>query len=153
MNFKIKGNINISSYVMLISLIVIGIVFSFLTKGIFMSPRNVSQLARQTTIVGILAIGMMFVIVAGHIDLSVGSVLGFCSTIAGVLQVWHGWGTGPTIIVTILIGILVGLWNGYWVAYQKMPAFIITLGGLLIFRGAKLGIGKSMSIAPLNPSF
>jgi D-xylose transport system permease protein len=138
---------------MIISLLVIGLIFSQLTQGIFFNPRNISQLARQTTIVGILAIGMMFVIVAGHIDLSVGSVMGFCGTVAAVLQVWYGWRTVPTIVVTILLGIIAGLWHGYWVAFRRVPAFIITLGGLLIFRGVKLGIGKSMSIAPMNTSF
>ncbi len=144
---------NISSYIMVISLVVIALVFTQLTGGIFLYSRNISLLARQTTIVGTLAIGMMFVIVAGHIDLSVGSVLGFCGVVAAVLQVWYGWDTFPTIVVTILVGMACGVWHGYWVAYRKVPAFIITLGGLLAFRGAKLGLGNSMSIAPMNPSF
>lgn len=138
---------------MLISLLTIGIVFSLLTNGIFFNPRNIAMLFRQTTIVAILAMGMMFIIVAGHIDLSVGSMLGFCGTVAAVLQVWYKWPTIPVILVTIAIGMLGGLWHGYWVAYRKVPAFIITLGGLLIFRGAQLGLGKSMSIAPMRPSF
>ncbi len=138
---------------MLLSLLVICIVFGILTEGIFFYARNISLLARQTTIVGVLAIGMMFVIVAGHIDLSVGSVMGFCGTLAGVLQVWLHWPTIPTIIVVILAGMLCGVWHGYWVAYRKVPAFIITLGGLLIFKGAKFGLSNSMSIAPMNPSF
>ncbi|MGI9538290.1 MAG: sugar ABC transporter permease [Desulfocapsaceae bacterium] len=138
---------------MLLSLLVICLVFGVLTEGIFFYPRNIALLARQTTIVGVLAIGMMFVIVAGHIDLSVGSVLGFCGTLAGVLQVWMGWPTLPTIILVILTGMICGAWHGYWVAYRRVPAFIITLGGLLIFKGAKFGLSKSMSIAPMNPSF
>ncbi len=144
---------NVRSYIMVASLIAIGIVFSILTNGIFFSPRNVSLLARQATIDGVLAIGMMFVMVAGHIDLSVGSVLGFAGNVAAVLMVWHHWGTIPAILVTILVGMAAGAWNGYWVAYRKVPAFIITLGGLLAFKGAKLGLGQSMSIAPMNPDF
>ena len=151
MEFNIKKNIG--AYIMLLSLLVICIVFGILTDGIFFYARNISLLARQTTIVGVLAIGMMFVIVAGHIDLSVGSVLGFCGTLAGVLQVWVHWPTIPTIIVVILVGMVCGVWHGYWVAYRKVPAFIITLGGLLVFKGAKFGLSKSMSIAPMNPSF
>lgn len=150
---KLNIRTNISSYVMVISLLAIGLIFAQLTDGIFFYPRNVALLARQTTIVGTLAIGMMFVIVAGHIDLSVGSVLGFTGTLAAVLQVWHGWPTIPTILVTILAGMASGVWHGYWVAYRGVPAFIITLGGLLAFRGAKLGIGQSMSIAPMRPEF
>lgn len=144
---------NISSYIMVISLIVIALIFWRLTNGIFLNPRNISLLARETTIVGILAIGMMFVIVAGHIDLSVGSIMGFTGTVVAVLQVWKKWDTLPAIVITILIGMACGLWHGYWVAFRKVPAFIITLGGLLVFRGAKLGLGQSMSIAPMQSSF
>jgi D-xylose transport system permease protein len=144
---------DMKSSIMFLSLLGIWIIFSFLSKGIFIDPRNLSNLARQTTVVGILSIGMMFVIVAGHIDLSVGSLLGFCGTVAAVLQVWKGWGTLPTILVTLLLGMLLGTWNGLWVAYLKVPAFIITLGGLLMFKGAMLGLSKSSSIAPMNESF
>ena len=97
---------NISAFIMVISLVAIGIIFSILTNGIFFNPRNMAMLARQTTIAGILALGMMFVIVAGHIDLSVGSVMGFTGVVSAVLQVWYKWPTVPTIIVTIIIGML-----------------------------------------------
>lgn len=145
--------IDAKAYIMLLSLIAIAVVFTFMTDGIFLVPRNISNLARQTTIVGILAIGMMFVIVAGHIDLSVGSLLGFCGTLAAVLQVWYGWDTIPTILVVVLAGILLGLLQGYTVSYLGVPAFIVTLGGLLVFKGMKLGLSKSASIAPMNPDF
>jgi D-xylose transport system permease protein len=144
---------NVKSYIMILSIVVISLVFSILTKGVFLTPRNISMLARQTTVTGILAIGMMFVIVAGHIDLSVGQLLGFCGTLAAVLQVWMNWDTFPTIIVVIVVGMLLGVWQGYWVAYRRVPAFIITLGGMLIFRGMKLGLSRSASIAPMKPSF
>lgn len=144
---------NAKSYIMILSLLFIGIVFSFLTDGIFMSSRNISNLARQTAVVGIISIAMMFVIIAGHIDLSIGSVLGCCGTIAAVLQVWLGWSTLYTVIAVVLIGIIIGAWQGFWVSYRNVPAFIVTLGGLLIFKGVKLGISKSMSISPMQPSF
>lgn len=147
----IKKNLN--SWMMIISLIVMSIVFSMLTKGIFLSPRNISMLARQTTVVGVLSIGMMFVIVATHIDLSVGALVGLTGTIAAVLQVWFHFGTFPTIVVVLIVGIICGMAQGYWVAYRGVPAFIITLGGMLIFTGIKLGISKGASIAPMSDSY
>ena len=144
---------NTQSLILVMSLIVIVIVFTVLSKGIFLKNRNISMLARQATVVGVISIAMMFVIIAGHIDLSIGSVLGCCGTIAGALMVWKDWGTVPTILAVIVIGVAIGAWNGYWVAYRKIPAFIATLASMLIFKGAKLGIGKSMSIAPMTPSF
>ncbi|MDC7228476.1 MAG: sugar ABC transporter permease [Spirochaetales bacterium] len=150
---KLNFKKNISAFIMLISLVVIAAVFSILSDGIFFYPRNIAMLARQTTIVAIMAIGMMFVIVAGHIDLSVGQMMGFAGTVAAVLQVWYKWDTAPAIIAALFVGILGGVWHGYWVAYRKIPAFIATLGGMLIFQGAKIGLGKSMSIAPMNESF
>jgi D-xylose transport system permease protein len=147
----IKKNLN--SWMMIVSLIVIGIIFSIMTKGIFLSPRNISMLARQTTVVGVLSIGMMFVIVATHIDLSVGAIVGLTGTIAAVLQVWFHIGTIPTILIVVAVGVACGLAQGYWVAYRGVPAFIITLGGMLIFTGIKLGISKGASIAPMSDSF
>lgn len=147
----IKKNLN--SWMMVISLIFMSLVFGVLTKGIFLNPRNISMLARQTTVVGVLAIGMMFVIVATHIDLSVGAIVGLTGTIAAVLQVWYHVPTLVTIIVVVAIGVLCGLAQGYWVAYRGVPAFIITLGGMLIFKGIKLGISKGASIAPMSNSY
>ncbi len=144
---------NTKSYIMFISLILIGIVFSILTDGVFINPRNLSNLARQTTVVGVTAIAMMFIIIANHIDLSIGAVLGCCGTIAAALQVWGEVGTPLAIIITLAVGAVIGMWNGFWVAYRKVPAFIVTLGGMLIFQGVKLGIGKGMSIAPMNEDF
>ena len=150
---NVLKKVNIKPYIMVFSLIIIAIVFAILTKGIFLYPRNIALLARQTVIVGILAIGMMFVMVAGHIDLSVGSLLGFCGTLAAVLQVWFNWNTFFTILIVLIVGMVLGTSQGFLIANRQVPAFIITLGGLLIFRGMKLGLGKSMSIAPMKPSF
>jgi D-xylose transport system permease protein len=144
---------NTKAYIMLFFVVVISLVFGLLTNGVFLIPRNIALLARQTTVVGILSIGMMFVIVAGHIDLSVGSMLGFCGTLAAVLQVWLKVDTYSTILIVMLVGMLLGVWQGFWIAYMKVPAFIITLGGLLIFKGMKLGLSKSTSIAPMNVNF
>lgn len=129
------------------------VVFTILTNGDFISSRNITNLSRQMTVIGILAVGMTLIIVAGHIDLSVGSLLGLTGGIAAILQVWYGWSTFPVIIVTILAGILLGLWQGWWVAYKGVPAFIVTLGGMMIFRGILLGISGGQTVAPMNESF
>src|SRR5690606_4406320 len=104
-------------------------------------------------VIGVLAIGMTLVIVAGHIDLSVGSLAGLTGGIAAILQVWYGWNTFAVIIIAILVGAIIGLWQGYWVAYRAVPAFIVTLGGMLIFRGILVGVSQGRTIAPLDESF
>lgn len=144
---------NIKQYTMFIALIVIGLIFTALTSGTFLTSRNLSNLLLQTATIAVLACGMVFVIVGGHIDLSVGSVAGFTGAIAAVLQVKMGWGTVPTILVTMGVGLLVGIWQGYWIAYKEVPAFIVTLAGMLIFRGAVTGVTNGATIAPMNDSF
>lgn len=144
---------NAKSYIMFLALLGIAVIFSILTKGVFFMPRNISMLARQTTVVGIIAIAMMFVIVTGRIDLSIGTGLGCCGTVAAALMVWNHWNTYATFAAVLAVGALIGMWNGFWIAYRRVPAFIATLGSMLIFRGLKLGIGKSMSIAPMNADF
>lgn len=147
----VKGNIR--QYTMFIALLFIGLIFTFLTHGIFISSRNLSNLMLQTATTAILACGMVLVIVGGHIDLSAGSVVAFTGAVAAILQVKHGWGTLPVIAVALFVGLLVGLWQGYWVASKGVPAFIVTLGGQLIFRGAVIAITKGETIAPLKKSF
>ena len=111
------------------------------------------MLARQTSITAILSIGMVFVIISGNIDLSVGSVMGFCGGVAACLQVWGEVDTVWAVIITIAVGAAIGMWHGFWIAYRQVPAFIVTLGGYMIFRGMLLGLTKSVSIAPLQDSF
>jgi D-xylose transport system permease protein len=96
---------------------------------------------------------MTLVIVAGHVDLSVGSLVGLTGGIAAILQVWYGWSTVSAILAALLVGILLGFWQGWWVAYRGIPSFIVTLGGMMIFRGILLGISKGETIAPLQDSF
>jgi len=148
-----KKKINIRAYTMIIAIIVIWAIFTVLTEGNFITPRNISMLTRQMAITALVAIGMVFVIVAGHIDLSVGSVVGFTAAMAGVLQVWNGWSTPLTIIAVLIIGVLIGLWQGYWVAYRGVPAFIVTLGGMLIFRGGVLLVSRGITISPFKDSY
>lgn len=148
---KFKGNIR--SYTMIIALIAIWAIFGCMTEGVFFLPRNLSMLARQTSITAILSIGMVFVIISGNIDLSVGSVMGFCGGVAACLQVWSGVDTLWTVLITVAVGAAIGVWHGFWIAYRQVPAFIVTLGGYMIFRGTLLGLTKSVSIAPLQDSF
>src|SRR5699024_1774376 len=132
---KIDFRFNAQSYALIIALFLIAILFASLTGGDFLSPRNLSNLFTQMAVISVLAIGMTFVIVTAHIDLSVGSLAGLTGGIAAILHVWYDWNTGLVVLVTILIGALLGLWQGWWVAYRAVPAFIVTLGGMLIFRG------------------
>ncbi|MDK2903885.1 MAG: D-xylose transport system permease protein [Clostridiales bacterium] len=146
-------NIDARSYTMIIALVVIWIIFTAFTGGGFLTPRNLSNLIRQMSITAILAVGMVLVMVAGHIDLSVGSVAGFTGALAAIMQVNYGWSTPTTIIVTLAVGLLIGLWQGFWIAYQGVPAFITTLSSMLVFRGAILLVTKGVTISPLSDSF
>lgn len=144
---------NIRQYTMIIALIGIWLIFTILTKGIFISPRNLSNLFLQTAAVAVVAIGMTLIIVTRNIDLSVGSIAAFCGAIAAYLQVHMNWPTGPVILATLAAGFLIGMWHGFWIAYRLVPAFIVTLASMMIFRGGVLGITRGATIAPLSDSF
>jgi putative multiple sugar transport system permease protein len=121
-----------------LALIAVVVLFAILTDGILLRPQNISNLIVQNGYILILAIGMVMVIVAGHIDLSVGSVAAFIGAVSGVLAVKMELPWWIAIIVSLLIGALVGAWQGFWIAYVGIPAFIVTLAGMLIFRGLAL---------------
>ncbi len=144
---------NLKSYVMVFALIAIWFLFFILTQGTFLTPRNLSNLARQMSITGILSIGMVLIIVAGHIDLSIGSVVGLTGAIAAILQAKMGWSTVGAVAVALIVGLFIGLWQGYWVCYLKVPAFVVTLGGMMVFRGVILGITEGRTISPLSEEF
>ncbi len=148
-----KEKINLRPYIMLGALILIWIIFSITTEGVFLNARNFSNLMRQTSIVGILATGMVLVIVAGHIDLSVGSMVALTGGIAAIANVWAGYSSPLAILIALIAGILLGIINGYLIAYQNIPAFIVTLGGMLVFRGAVKGITKGETVGPLSDGF
>jgi D-xylose transport system permease protein len=116
----------------------LGFLFSFdwLKSGVFMSFRNLSNLTLQTSVTGIIAVGMLMVIVSGNIDLSVGSILGFCGGIAAYSLTTLEYSFSTSVIFAVLVGILIGLFHGILTAYFNIPAFIVTLGGLLVWRGA-----------------
>src|ERR1700712_2852003 len=119
-----------------IALIVIVVFFQITTQGITLAPINVSNLVVQNSYILILAVGMVMVIIAGHIDLSVGSVVAFIGAMAGVMITqWHiPWPLA--VVLCLVVGALVGAWQGFWIAFFGIPAFIVTLAGMLVFRGA-----------------
>ncbi len=121
-----------------IALIAVVVLFAILTDGILLRPQNISNLVVQNGYILVLAIGMVMVIIAGHIDLSVGSVAAFVGAISGVLAVKMGLPWWLVIILSLLVGAIVGAWQGFWIAYVGIPAFIVTLAGMLIFRGLAL---------------
>ncbi len=137
---------NVRQYGMMIALLLLVLMFQVFTGGLFLQPRNVTSLLVQNGYVLILAIGMVMVIIAGHIDLSVGSVSAFIgASVALAMQQFHV----PWYVALLLglgLGALVGVWQGYWVAYVGIPAFIVTLAGMLLFRGLDLIILNAQSI-------
>jgi D-xylose transport system permease protein len=132
---KITGS-SLRAYVMIAVLALIWLYFHWATDHIFLTPRNLSNLMTQMAVTGILAVGMLMVIVSGNIDLSVGSVLGFAGAIAAFSLSSLGYGVPISIAFAILIGVVVGIFHGALTAYLNIPAFIVTLGGLLAWRGA-----------------
>src|SRR4051794_19113031 len=146
--FKIPTDA-LRAYTMLFALVVIWLVFHYATDQIFLSPRNFSNLMRQASVTGVLAVGMLMVIVAGQIDLSVGSLVGLAGGIAAIVQGWLGWGLAPSLASGVAVGVVVGALQGTLTAYLNIPAFIVTLGGLLAWRGAILGLSHGETI-PIN---
>lgn len=145
--------VDLRAYTMVIALLAVWLVFSILTDGKFLSSRNLALLFRQATIPAILATGMVLVIVTGHIDLSVGSLAALASGTAAILQVWYGYPTWLVVLVALALTTLVGVWQGMWVAKLGVPAFIVTLGGMLVWRGAILLLTKGKSISGMQDSF
>jgi D-xylose transport system permease protein len=131
---------NSKQYTMFLALIAIWVTFSFLTENVFLTPRNLSNLFVQTVTTAILAIGMVLVIVTGHIDLSVGSVLGFTGAVCAMLMIQADWGVVPSVAATLVVGLAIGAWHGFWVAYRRVPAFIVSLASMLAFRGLIIGL-------------
>ena len=127
---------NMKQYSMLIALVAIMLIFQVLTDGILLKPINVSRLILQNSYVLILAIGMLLcILTGGNIDLSVGSIVAFVSAISALFSVTFGLPVWLSITLGLLSGLLAGMWQGFWIAYVKIPPFIVTLAGMLLFRG------------------
>jgi putative multiple sugar transport system permease protein len=144
---------NIRQYGMIIALAALLVLFQLSTDGIMLKPLNVSNLVVQNAQILILAIGMVMVIVARHIDLSVGSVAAFVGAVSAVLMTKHDVPWYLAVILCLALGALIGAWHGFWVAYVGIPAFIVTLSSMLLFRGLTLYTLKGATVGSLPDHF
>jgi putative multiple sugar transport system permease protein len=144
---------NVRQYGMVVALISIMIFFQIITGGLLLTPLNITNLILQNSYILVLAVGMLLVIITGNVDLSVGSVAAFVGAIAAILMVNMKVPFAVALVISLLIGALIGAWQGYWIAYVRIPAFIVTLGGMLIFRGLTMVALKGKSIAPFPIAF
>ncbi|TNC49861.1 sugar ABC transporter permease [Rubellimicrobium rubrum] len=148
---------NLREYGMLLALLAIVTFFVVLVRvqiGVdFLNPQNITNLFLQNSYVIIMALGMLLVIVAGHIDLSVGSVAAFTGAVSAVLTVNMDWPIYAVIPASLVVGGLIGAAQGYWIAYWRIPSFIVTLAGMLVFRGLTLWLLGGQNIGPFPPAF
>ncbi len=152
-NFKSFIKNNIRQYAMALALVVIMIFFQVLTGGILFKPLNITNLILQNSYVLILGIGMLLVILTGNVDLSVGSVAAFIGAISAIFMVQMNMPVLPAIVLCLIVGALVGAWQGFWIAYVRIPAFIVTLAGMLVFRGLTMVLLQGKTISPYAESF
>ena len=147
---------NMQTYTLIIAVIVIWAIFYFLTGGSYLDPQNISNLFRQMTVTSFMSIGMVLVIVTGGIDLSVGKLAGFVSVVCAFLQYFTFYSMFPnqpllsavlSVIVGLLVGTAAGALQGYFIAFQGLPAFIVTLGGMWLFNGLILWRTAGKTIA------
>ncbi len=135
---------------LVVAIAIIWALFTELTQGDFLTARNLSNLLRQMAINGMVASGMVFVIISGEIDLSVGSLLGLTGGLAAIFDVTYHLPLFVNIPLVMLLGALIGAFNGYWVAFLRVPSFIVTLAGFLAFRGVLLGVTGGVTVAPVS---
>ena len=134
---------------MVVALVAIVLLFQVWTDGILLKPLNVTNIIQQNGYILVLAIGMVIVIINGHIDLSVGSVAAFIGALSAVLMVRNDMPWPLAVALCIAMGAVIGAWQGFWIAYVGIPSFIVTLGGMLLFRGATQYLLEGQSIAPI----
>jgi putative multiple sugar transport system permease protein len=144
---------NIREYGLLLALVVIMLLFQVLTDGVLFRPVNITNLVLQNSFIVIMALGMLLIIVAGHIDLSVGSIVAFIGGISAIMLVKWGWHFSLVVPLCLVLGGLMGAAQGYWVAYQKIPSFIVTLAGMLVFRGLTYVVLEGRPIGPFPKEF
>ncbi|MFY1691969.1 multiple monosaccharide ABC transporter permease [Plantactinospora sp. WMMB782] len=143
-----RFSVNLRQSGIYVAFALIVLLFSVLTGGALLQPQNISNIVVQNSYVLILAIGMILIIIAGHIDLSVGSVVAVTGAIAAVLMVEHDVPWPLALLITLVVGGLIGAWQGFWVAYFGIPAFIVTLAGMLLFRALTLTVLGNQGIGP-----
>jgi putative multiple sugar transport system permease protein len=141
-------SINVRQSGIYIAFALIVLLFTVLTDGALLQPQNISNIVVQNSYILILSIGMILIIIAGHIDLSVGSVVAVTGAIAAVLMVNYGVPWPLALLITLIAGALIGAWQGYWIAYFGIPAFIVTLAGMLLFRALTLTVLGNQGIGP-----
>lgn len=144
---------NIREYGLLIALVAIMLFFQVYTNGVLFRPVNLTNLVLQNSFIVIMALGMLLVIVAGHIDLSVGSIVAFVGAIAAILTVNYQVHFVVAALICLVVGGLIGAAQGYWVAYHRIPSFIVTLAGMLVFRGLTLFVLGGKNIGPFPTEF
>jgi putative multiple sugar transport system permease protein len=144
---------NLREYGLLISLIAIMVFFQVMTDGTLFQPLNLTNLILQNSYIVVMALGMLLVIVAGHIDLSVGSVSGFIGGVAAVLMVNYDVHFALATMICLVLGGVIGAAQGYWVAFHKIPSFIVTLAGMLVFKGLALAVLQGSSVGPFPVEF
>ena len=144
---------NARQYGMLVALVLVIAIFQFTTNGKLLGSLNVTNIFLQNGYIVLMALGMLLVIVVGHIDLSVGSVAAFTGAVAAVLMV--SWKLDPLLagVVALVIGGVIGAWHGFWIAYMGIPSFIATLSGMLLFRGLTLFMLQGQPVGPFPESF
>src|SRR5690606_19435800 len=131
---------NLREYGLVLALVGIMLFFQWQTGGVLFKPVNLTNLVLQNSYIIIMALGMLLVIVGGHIDLSVGSVAGFVGAVAAVMMVQYKIDPVTTTLCCLVLGGVIGASQGYWIAYMKIPSFIVTLAGMLVFKGLALWI-------------
>lgn len=144
---------NDRQYGMVIVLILIILLFQVLTEGVLLKPLNVTNVILQNSYIMVLAIGMLLTILTGYIDLSVGSIAAFVGAVSGVLVINNKMNPFLAILVSLVIGAVIGAWNGFWIAYVRIPAFIVTLGSQMIFRGLTMVILQGQTLSPFPSSY
>lgn len=145
---------NIRQYAMLIALVLITVFFQFTTNGTLLVPMNVTNLILQNGYVFILAIGMtLCILTGGNIDLSVGSLCALIGAIVGTFIITMKMNIVLAIVLSLLIGLVIGIWQGFWIAYVRIPSFIVTLAGMLLFRGLTITMLKGLTLAPFPLNF
>ncbi len=145
--------VNLRDYGLMAALFVIMVFFQVVTNGTLLRPLNLTNLVLQNSYIVIMALGMLLVIVAGHIDLSVGSTVGFVGALAAVLMVQYEMHYVLAGLICLAVGGAIGAAQGYWVAYFRIPSFIVTLAGMLVFKGLTLALLQGQSVGPFAPTF
>ncbi|VXC14792.1 D-xylose transporter subunit; membrane component of ABC superfamily [Pseudoclavibacter sp. 8L] len=150
---KVRMSVDVRQYGILGALAVIIILFQILTGGKLLLPANINNLIQQNAYVLILAVGMIIVIIAGHIDLSVGSVVAVVGAITAIAITQWGLPWFAAVLIGLAAGAVIGIWQGFWIAYVGIPAFIVTLAGMLLFRGLTLVLLTGGTINALPDEF